>query len=51
MITQCPGSADKQVVCGCGFVAYNDVQNCISWCRYARECVGEELYKHYKGGK
>ena len=28
----------------CGFVAYNDTQSCISWCKYAKLCVGEELY-------
>jgi hypothetical protein len=30
--------------CECGFTAYNDAQNCVKWCRYAKECVGEELY-------
>jgi hypothetical protein len=40
-------SIDKQVVCDCGFIAYNDIQNCIGWCKYAKECVGEDLYKRY----
>jgi hypothetical protein len=34
-------SVDTHVVCECGFVAYNDTQSCIRWCRYARECVGK----------
>ena len=29
----------------CGFVIYNDIQSCIQWCKYARECVGEEMYR------
>jgi len=29
----------------CGFVAYNSEQSCVSWCRYAKECVGEEMYE------
>ena len=28
-----------------GFVAYNDMQSCIQWCEYARQCVGDELYE------
>lgn len=31
----------------CGFVAYNDTQSCIVWCKYARECVGDEIYEQY----
>lgn len=31
----------------CGFEAYNDTQNCIEWCQYARECVGDELYEQF----
>jgi hypothetical protein len=48
---QCGGeielfSIDMQVPCDtCGFVAYNDVQNCIKWCQYARQCVGDEMYE------
>ena len=38
-------SIDTQVQCTCGFVAYNDAVNCISWCKYARECVGDEMYE------
>jgi hypothetical protein len=36
-------------VCECGFVAYNDAQNCVQWCEYARECVGDEMYEHLTG--
>ena len=42
-------SNDVQVKCeNCGFVVYNDVASCIQWCKYARQCVGEELYKKLK---
>ena len=38
-------SVDTAVACDkCGFVAYNDLQSCISWCKYARMCIGDELY-------
>jgi hypothetical protein len=40
-------SIDAHVVCECGFVAYNDTQNCIKWCAYASECVGEEIYDRF----
>ncbi len=26
-------------------------QNCLDWCKYAKECVGEEAYKKYIGNK
>jgi len=35
----------REICKKCGFVAYNDIQSCISWCRYARECVGDEIYE------
>jgi len=39
-------STDIKVACGkCGLVIYNDLLSCIQWCRYARECVGEETYQ------
>ena len=38
-------SVDTQVQCECGFVAYNDTLSCVNWCKYARECVGEEAYE------
>jgi len=38
-------SVDTQAKCEkCGFIAYNDMLHCIAWCRYARECVGDEIY-------
>lgn len=41
-------SVDTKVQCKCGFVAFNDMQTCVSWCKYARECVGDELYDRIK---
>jgi hypothetical protein len=38
-------STDISVTCECGFVAYNDAQSCIQWCKYARECVGDGMYE------
>ena len=39
-------STDVTVACDkCGFVAYNDMQSCIQWCQYARECIGDVLYE------
>jgi ribosomal protein S27E len=39
-------SNDVTVTCStCGFVIYNDIQSCVQWCTYARECVGEETYR------
>jgi hypothetical protein len=23
---------------------YNDIQSCVRWCKYAKLCVGEEMY-------
>jgi NADH pyrophosphatase NudC (nudix superfamily) len=38
-------SNDVSVTCrSCGFVVYNDIMTCVQWCRYAKECVGEETY-------
>ena len=43
-------STDIKVTCGnCGFVVYNDLELCVRWCRYAKDCVGEELYKTLVG--
>ena len=40
-------STDTQVACDhCGFIAYNDALSCIQWCKYARKCVGDEMYEH-----
>jgi len=40
-------SRDTHVQCECGFIAYNDTQNCIQWCALARECVGDEIYNKF----
>ena len=38
-------SVDISVPCDkCGFVAYNDLQSCIKWCKYAEKCIGTEMY-------
>ncbi len=40
-------SVDTAVACeNCGFVAYNDALSCVQWCKYARKCVGDEMYEH-----
>ncbi|MCD7860130.1 MAG: hypothetical protein LUH51_08275 [Firmicutes bacterium] len=40
-------SIDTQMACEvCGFVAYNDSLSCVQWCKYAKQCVGEEMYAH-----
>ena len=45
-------SIDVQGVCDkCGFIAYNDIKTCIQWCKYARLCVGDELYRRFTGEK
>ena len=41
-------SIDVSVNCpGCGFTVYNDIVSCIQWCKYARECIGDEAYEKY----
>lgn len=43
-------STDIALACpGCGFQIYNDAKSCVQWCRFARECIGEELYQKFKG--
>lgn len=38
-------SNDVSVTCSnCGFIVYNDIMTCVQWCRYAKECVGEETF-------
>ena len=32
-------------------VSRNLAQCCLDWCKYAKECVGEERYKKYLGDK
>jgi len=42
-------STELKVNCDkCGFTIYNDVESCIQWCKYAKECVGEETYNQLK---
>ena len=39
-------SVDTQAVCeNCGYVIYNDTLSCVQWCRYAKQCGGEETYE------
>jgi len=40
-------SADPFVQCECGFTAFNDIQSCLKWCAYARECAGDEIYEKF----
>ena len=45
-------SSDTKVACDkCGFVIYNNIDSCIRWCKYARECFGEEMYGRFAGKK
>ena len=45
-------SVDVNGTCtDCGFIAYNDAQSCIMWCRHARDCVGTETYERLMGDK
>jgi hypothetical protein len=38
-------SNDISVKCSrCGFEVFNDIVSCVQWCKYAKECVGEETY-------
>ena len=40
-------SIDTEMACeNCGFVVYNDTLSCVQWCKYAKQCVGEEMYEH-----
>ena len=39
-------SVDTQATCEkCGFTIYNDTLNCVQWCKYARQCVGDAMYE------
>lgn len=41
-------SNDIEVTCNnCGFVVYNDTLTCIKWCKYAKECVGEDMFNKF----
>ena len=36
----------------CGAAIFRESKaSCIDWCKYAKECVGEELYATLKEGK
>lgn len=36
---------DTDALCpNCGFKIYNDTLNCVQWCKYAKQCVGEAMY-------
>jgi DNA-directed RNA polymerase subunit RPC12/RpoP len=32
----------------CGFTVYNDAMACVMWCKYARDCVGDETYFKFR---
>jgi len=32
-------------------VTRNQKQSCLDWCRYAKECVGENIYNNYMKNK
>lgn len=39
-------SVDTEAVCeNCGCVIYNDTLSCVQWCKYAKQCVGEQTYE------
>ena len=39
-------SVDTEAVCErCGYKVYNDTLSCVQWCKYARQCVGDEMYE------
>ena len=41
-------SVDTEAVCeNCGYVIYNDTLNCVQWCKYAKQCVGETAFEAY----
>ena len=34
-----------------GLVCRERLPSCVDWCKFARECVGEDKWKQLKGGK
>ena len=42
---------ENSVICeGCGKIVLRSMDpSCIDWCKYAKECIGEEKYKELKG--
>ncbi|MCS7280781.1 MAG: hypothetical protein NZ583_04035 [Desulfobacterota bacterium] len=44
-------SIDFKATCRkCGFTIYNDLNSCVEYCQYAKECLGEDLYNAIKKG-
>jgi len=42
-------SDEAAVTCGkCGFTIYEDLDSCILWCKYAKQCLGEEMHRRLK---
>jgi len=42
----------KAVCPGCGnCITRRQAQSCLEWCKFARECVGEEFYNKYLSNK
>ena len=37
--------------CGVNVMREGNATTCLDWCRYAKMCVGEELYKRYLKNK
>lgn len=33
-----------------GLVCKERLPSCIDWCKFARQCIGEDKYKQLKGG-
>ena len=45
-------SNDVKVTCSnCGHVVWNDIRSCVQWCKYAKECIGEETYQKIMAAK
>ena len=39
-------SIDTEMKCdNCGFVVYNESLSCVQWCKYARKCMGDDMYE------
>lgn len=40
-------SNEMKVTCNtCGSIIYNDIVSCVQWCKHAKECVGDEMYRN-----
>lgn len=41
-----------EILCsGCGKKVSRSGQSCLDWCKAAKECVGEEIYRKYVDSK